>query len=210
MTPNGNSIGSVAADVSQVEGTGPLGTTIVPLTLSSIPNVYTNSVVVGAAIPTNTAQSFNIMAVDSAKNTNQLAYSLNIVIGYPAITAVANPNPVGRGPAITTIITATVTPLSYPISTVTVSGSPIVGSPVTLVSSNGTSIYTNSVTVNPLAVTGPLTVTVVDSGAESRRGPPSPWPSTRLTLGWEILTTSGTMPTRPITSGAAAARRFPL
>ena len=167
MVPNGNPISSVAADVSKIKGTGPLGTTIVPLFLSATPNVYTNSVAVGAAVPTNTFQSFNIIAVDSANNTNEFTYTLNIVSGYPSITASASPNPVIRGPATTTTVTATVTARSYPVGTVTVSGSGIDGSPITLVSSNSTSVYTNSATIDPLAVTGPLTVTVVDAGNET-------------------------------------------
>ena len=182
-----------------------------PLTLSSTANVYTNTVTIGATVPTNTIQSFNIIAVDSSKNTNQFTYNLNIIIGYPSVTASASPNPVGRGPAITTTITAITAAHAYPISSVTVSGSPIDGSPITLVSSNGTGIYTNSATVNPLAVTGPLTVTVVDSGDESRRGHHHPGPSTRLIPGWEITyTTIWDTPTRPIASGTAAAGRFPF
>ena len=85
-------------------------------------------------------------AIDNASLTNLATNTLSIISGAPKISAFsASPNPVGPGQLVT--LTATVVGYSYPISSVTVTGSAITGSPLTLVSSNGTSVYTNSATV---------------------------------------------------------------
>lgn len=87
VTPNPdtlNPVNNVTADVSQTAGTAP-GTTIIPLYLSATPNVYTNSVTVGGAVPIGTVTNY-ITAVDSASVPDYSTNALSILSGMPVIT----------------------------------------------------------------------------------------------------------------------------
>ena len=163
---NGSTLKSITVDASQIAGTAP-GTTILTLvsTGTANPTIYTNSVTVGAAVPIGTVTYYST-AIDNANITFLATKTLSIISGVPAMSGVtAVPNPVSPG-QLATVITATVAGYSYPISSVTVTGSAINGSPLTLVSSNGTSVYTNSVRSG---VPGVLTVTGLIPGLKPAR-----------------------------------------
>ena len=160
---NGSTLKSITVDASQIAGTAP-GTTILTLvsTGTANPTIYTNSVTVGAAVPIGTVTYYST-AIDNANITFLATNTLSIISGVPVMSGVtAVPNPVSPGQLVT--VTATVVGYSYPISSVTVTGSAINGSPLTLVSSNGTSVYTNSATA---VSAGVLTVTGTDSANET-------------------------------------------
>ena len=176
VLPDGsNAISSVTADVSQIAGTGQPGSgaTTKTLYLSATPNVYTNSVNVGASVPIGSVTNI-VIAVDTVADTSYATNTLSIISGAPAILVSASPNPVGPGQKIT--ISATVLGDSYPIIAggVKVDVSAIAGtSPgttiLTLYLSSSPNVYTNSYTV--LNTTGygaqPLTVSAVNSGTET-------------------------------------------
>lgn len=108
VVPNyntGNAIASVSANVSQITGTS----TVLPLVMSSIPNVYTNSVTVGALVHVGTVTNY-IMAVDTAGLSNAASSTLSIILGPPVLSATATPDPAGRGQPVT--ISATAIPQS--------------------------------------------------------------------------------------------------
>ena len=180
VVTNQNPTTSITADVSQTAGTGQPGSgaTTVPLVLSATPNVYTNSVNVGASVPIGTVTNI-VTAVDSAANTSYATNALSIISGAPTITPSVSPNPAGLGQTIT--ISATVLGNSYPIGAngVSVDVSAIAGtSPgttiVTLYPSATANVYTNSYTVLNTTAYGPQTlpVSAVNSGSGNRHGEP--------------------------------------
>ena len=162
---NGNPINTVTADVSSIEGTGPQGTTLVTLYLSSVANVYTNTVTVGASVPVSSLATNIFIAADNVTPTPDTTYATNlvsIVSGAPLITATnATPNPAYPNESVT--ISATVPPRSYSINTVTADVSSIEGTGpqgTTLVSlSNGGSgnVYSATVTVGSSVPIGLVT-----------------------------------------------------
>jgi fibronectin-binding autotransporter adhesin len=177
VVTNGHPIASITADVSQLAGTGLPGSgiTTVPLVLSATPNVYTNSVVIGAGVSIGSVTNI-VIAVDNATPTANTTYATNtlsIIYGAPTITASASPNPVGLNQTIT--ITATVTAQSYPVNpnSVTVDVSAIAGVPntiITLYLSSVANVYTNSYTVANTTSYGPQTLTVYAADNQSELG----------------------------------------
>ena len=174
---NGNPISSITADVSQTAGTGQPGSgaTTETLYLSAIPNVYTNSVNVGALVPTNSTTTNIITAVDTSATASYATNTLNMTSGAPAISVSASPNPAGLGQTV--FITAAVTGLSYTVNpgTVTVDVSAIAGtSPGTtilpLVLSATPGIYTNFYTVLNTTAYGTQTLTVYATDTASELG----------------------------------------
>ncbi len=100
-------------------------------------------------------------AVVTSGNTVTLQFTSTFA---PAVSATASPTTLTRNES--TVVSAIVTPGTYPISSVTVNAGSI-GAPasVTLVQSNGSSLYTNTVSVSGGTAVGAesLTVTVMDN-----------------------------------------------
>lgn len=104
-------------------------------------------------------------SIVTSGTTVTLHYSATVV--SPTVTATLTPSTVVRNqPAL---ITATVTPGSSSIATVTADFSPVGGSMISLVESNSSNIYTNSAVIPPSANPGSdsITVTVTDTANQS-------------------------------------------
>ena len=166
VPPRSYPVSSVTADVSGIEGTGPQGTSIVPLVLSGTPYVYTNSVPVGVSVSIGSTVTNYIVATDTQSGKGYATNTESIVVGSPLILSpAASPNPVSHGQPIT--ISATITARSYPVNpallTVDVSG--IAGTApgttiLPLVLSATPNVYTNGYTVLSTITNGAQTLTL--------------------------------------------------
>lgn len=152
LTLSGNTINLSAPSASVNLGPG-------DYTLFTSPNSISGT---AAATPNWVVRPLNYgnYSIVTSGNTVKLHYSSTV---SPSLTGAANPSSANRGQSTT--LTVTVTPGTYPISSVTVNLTPIGGSSVSLVQSNSTTVYTNTVTVGASVSAGNtlLTATATDN-----------------------------------------------
>jgi fibronectin-binding autotransporter adhesin len=133
--------------------------------LITSPNVISGSFASAPVWDVAPANAGHYTIVTSGNNV-LLHYSATATA--PTVTASANPSSLLRNQK--TVITANVTPGSASIASVTADLSALGGSTVTLVQSNSSSLYTNTVTIPPAALSGNATVNVTATDTATLSG----------------------------------------